>query len=509
MAEESPWYATSAGSTALAVSTLMPQLQGGPRAARGDPLDLRRRATRSHACAAARGVRGRRELLRDAGVRTSIPLELPGTAPVVTGEIPAPPGAPTVLLYSHYDVVPAGDESKWESPPFEATERDGAIYGRGTADSKSNMLMHVGALRAWEGRPPVGIKVVIEGQEEVGGALEHVPAVAARAVRRGRDGDRRHGQRPAGRADADGRAARHGDGDGRGCGRSPAPKHSGQFGGAAPDALIVLLHALASLHDENGDVAVAGPAARGVDRRRPTATRSSASSPRSRPGCRCSAPAGSASGSGRARRSRSPASTCCRSTTRSTPSSPHARAKINLRVHPEQDAAEAQAALVRHLEALRPFGIALDGARARRPATASRPRRPGRPTRRRARRSRARGAAQTVTRRARRLDPARQRAAGGGARRRDAAGRGDRRLREHPRAERARPARRAREGGHGRGRVLRRATRPPGEALREQRGAGRGERPSTRSSSGCSTDRARSATRCRTRRSSSSCSAAA
>jgi acetylornithine deacetylase/succinyl-diaminopimelate desuccinylase-like protein len=81
------------------------------------------------------------ELFRDAGVRILDPLVLPGTAPVVMGEIPAPEGAPTVLLYSHYDVVPVGDESKWESPPFEATELDGAIYGRGTADTKSNILM--------------------------------------------------------------------------------------------------------------------------------------------------------------------------------------------------------------------------------------------------------------------------------------------------------------------------------------------------------------------------------
>ena len=63
-------------------------------------------------------------------------------------------------------------------------------------------------------------------------------------------------------------------------------KHSGQFGGAAPDALIVLLHALATLHDEHGDVAVDGPAPRGVERARPTATTSSASSPRCCPGCR-------------------------------------------------------------------------------------------------------------------------------------------------------------------------------------------------------------------------------
>src|SRR4029079_9091253 len=114
-------------------------------------------------------------LLRDAGVEVLEPLELPDTAPVIMGEIPAPDGAPTVLLYGHYDVVPAGDESKWESPPFEATERDGAIYGRGAADSKSNILVHVGALRAWGGKPPVGIKLVIEGQEEIGSALTTFP----------------------------------------------------------------------------------------------------------------------------------------------------------------------------------------------------------------------------------------------------------------------------------------------------------------------------------------------
>jgi acetylornithine deacetylase/succinyl-diaminopimelate desuccinylase-like protein len=94
------------------------------------------------------------ELFRGAGFRELGALELPGTAPIVTGEIPAPDGAPTVLLYSHYDIVPAGDEDTWESPPFAATERDGAIYGRGTADTKSNILVHVGALRAWGGNPP-------------------------------------------------------------------------------------------------------------------------------------------------------------------------------------------------------------------------------------------------------------------------------------------------------------------------------------------------------------------
>src|SRR4029453_9077169 len=75
-------------------------------------------------------------LFRSAGVQRIQALELPGTAPILTGEIAGPEGAPTVLLYGHYDVVPEGDEENWETPPFEATERNGAIYGRGAARSE-------------------------------------------------------------------------------------------------------------------------------------------------------------------------------------------------------------------------------------------------------------------------------------------------------------------------------------------------------------------------------------
>src|SRR6185503_7396985 len=94
---------------------------------------------------AARIAAGMPQLQEELGARVEriSSLELPNTAPILTGEIPAPDGAPTVLLYGHYDVVPAGDEELWDSPPFEASERDSAIYGRGAADSKSNHLVHV------------------------------------------------------------------------------------------------------------------------------------------------------------------------------------------------------------------------------------------------------------------------------------------------------------------------------------------------------------------------------
>jgi cysteinylglycine-S-conjugate dipeptidase len=294
-------------------------------------------------------------LFQDVGVQGVRALELPNTAPALIGEIPAKEGAPTVLLYGHYDVVGAGDETKWDSPPFEATARDGAIFGRGTADSKSNILVHLGALRAWEGRPPVGIKLLIEGQEEVGSVLE-TPATLEPF-----------------RADAmlvaDGGNIRPGVPSLTVGLRGDAPvfvevrtlgsaKHSGQFGGAAPDALIALLHGLVSLHDEHGDVAVEGlrrdpwPGASWTeDEFRQLAEME---------------PGMPFLGTG-ALPDRVWSGAAITVIGIDVPSvdgavnavSPYARARLNVRVHPEQDAAEAQAAVIRHLEAAKPFGIPL------------------------------------------------------------------------------------------------------------------------------------------------------
>jgi acetylornithine deacetylase/succinyl-diaminopimelate desuccinylase-like protein len=299
------------------------------------------------------------ELLRDAGVDDVHALELPDTAPVVVGGIPAPDGAPTVLLYSHYDVVAPGDETLWSSAPFVASERDGAIYGRGAADSKSNVVAHAAALRAFGGRPPVGVKLVIEGQEEVGGGgltehvLAHPEAFAADVMVIGDMGSVRPGVptltvalRGMAMAEIEVRTL-------------AGAKHSGQFGGAAPDALLVVLRALASLHDDNGDVAVEG-----LRREAWTGESYSDDEFRALAEVREGLPLQGTGDLG-SRVWSGPAITVTGIDVPSVENalnavSPYARAKINLRVHPEQDAREAQAALVRHLEAVRPFGIALE-----------------------------------------------------------------------------------------------------------------------------------------------------
>jgi cysteinylglycine-S-conjugate dipeptidase len=292
-------------------------------------------------------------LLRGAGVEQVGSLELPDTAPVITGEIPAPGGAPTVLLYGHYDVVPAGDEDLWDSPPFEATERGGAIYGRGTADSKANILVHVGALGAWQGRPPVGIKILIEGQEEVGSPLESPSRLGqfhADALLIADGGNIRPGE-PSLTVSIRGDAALTVE-----VRTLASGKHSGQYGGAAPDALIALLRGLASLHDERGSVAVPG-----LRREEWSGVTDTEDEFRELAEVEPGIPLFGTGGLGE-RVWTGPAITV---TGIDAPSvdgavnavSAHARAKLNIRIHPEQDAAEAQAAVIRHLEAQRPFGI--------------------------------------------------------------------------------------------------------------------------------------------------------
>jgi acetylornithine deacetylase/succinyl-diaminopimelate desuccinylase-like protein len=99
-------------------------------------------------------------------------IDTPGN-PVVYGDWLGAPGAPTMLFYGHYDVQPVDPLNLWISPPFEATIRDGEIYARGSADDKGQVFMHFKAIEAHmkqNGRLPVNMKIILEGEEEVGSA---------------------------------------------------------------------------------------------------------------------------------------------------------------------------------------------------------------------------------------------------------------------------------------------------------------------------------------------------
>ena len=189
---------------------------------------------------------------------TDVRIVSEGGAPAVIARHPAPPGAPTVLLYAHHDVQPEGDPEQWASAPFEPTERDGRLYGRGTADDKAGIATHLAALRAFGGKPPVGVTVFVEGEEESGspslGRLlaAHKDLLAADVIIIA-DSDNWSTAIPSltvslrGMADCVVEVATLDHG-----------LHSGMWGGVVPDAVSALVRLLASLHDDDGNVAVAG-----------------------------------------------------------------------------------------------------------------------------------------------------------------------------------------------------------------------------------------------------------
>jgi acetylornithine deacetylase/succinyl-diaminopimelate desuccinylase-like protein len=197
------------------------------------------------------------ELLRGIG-SDDVQIIQEGGAPAVVARFPAPPGQPTVLLYAHHDVQPTGDVALWTSPPFEPTERDGRLYGRGAADDKAGVAAHLAALRAYDGKPPVGVTVFVEGEEEVGSdslatiLTRHRDLLASDVIVIADSGNWAIGE-PAltvslrGMADCvvEVRTLDH-------------AIHSGMGGGAVPDALMVLVRLLATLHDDDGNVAVEG-----------------------------------------------------------------------------------------------------------------------------------------------------------------------------------------------------------------------------------------------------------
>jgi len=201
-----------------------------------------------------------RELLAGVGLSAEI-LDVPDAPPVVLATRPAPEGAPTVLLYAHYDVQPTGDLEGWTTPPFEPTERDGRLHGRGASDDKSGIAAHLGALRALRTlgeELAVGVTVIVEGEEELGSP--HAEALLERY------GDRLKADAIV-IADSEHWAVGHpalttslrGLVDATVELRTlRAAVHSGQFGGAVPDAITALSRLIATLHDDRGNCAIAG-----------------------------------------------------------------------------------------------------------------------------------------------------------------------------------------------------------------------------------------------------------
>jgi acetylornithine deacetylase/succinyl-diaminopimelate desuccinylase-like protein len=201
------------------------------------------------------------EVLRRLGVENVALLELPDAPPCVYGDWLHAPGAPTVLVYGHHDVVPSGPAEKWTSPPFLPVERKGRLYGRGTADDKGGFLAWVAAASAYlgaAGRVPVNLKLLIEGEEEVGSG--HLPALL---------------ERHRSKLDADVVVLSD---TGNFAAGFPAltwqlrglvqvdvevtcldrPVHSGDFGGAVPDAVRILCRLLDDLRGKDGRIDVPG-----------------------------------------------------------------------------------------------------------------------------------------------------------------------------------------------------------------------------------------------------------
>jgi len=182
----------------------------------------------------------------------------PDGKPAVIASFPAPAGQPTVCLYAHHDVQPTGDPSKWTSAPFDAVERDGRLLGRGSADDKGGVGAHLAVLRAFDGKPPIGVKLLIEGEEEIGSPSmqaiidAHHDELAADVFVIA-DSDNWEVGVPAltttlrGIVDCVVEVATLDHG-----------LHSGGFGGVVPDALTSLCRLLATLHDDRGNVAIDG-----------------------------------------------------------------------------------------------------------------------------------------------------------------------------------------------------------------------------------------------------------
>ncbi len=198
------------------------------------------------------------QLLAAEGVGAEIVRAYDGAPPAVIGERKGPEGAPVVLLYAHHDVQPENDPADWDSPPFEPTIRGTRLYGRGAADDKAGIAVHVGALRALGDDLPVTVRFFIEGEEEVSSATlpdllrQYRDRLAADVIVIADAGNWDIGVpslttslRGLIRVDVEVRTLTH-------------AVHSGMWGGLVPDAIMALTRLLSTLWTVDGSPAVEG-----------------------------------------------------------------------------------------------------------------------------------------------------------------------------------------------------------------------------------------------------------
>ncbi|MCB0916559.1 MAG: dipeptidase [Actinobacteria bacterium] len=308
-----------------------------------DPAEVRRAAEKV------------RDLFAHAGCPRSEIIDIGDNPPAVYAELPGPAGSPTVLLYAHYDVQPAGELAEWESAPFEPELRDGRLYGRGVADDKSGVALHYALVRAFDAQPPCNIRIIIEGDEEYGGTFEEYPPqnpelFAADVIIIADTGNITVGQ-PTFTSALRGMAMVEVS-----VATLAAPVHSGMFGGPAPDALMALITLLATLRDADGNAAIDG-----VDGYQWDGAEMTEAEFREQAGVLPDQPL-TGTGSVATRLFTSPAVSVVGIDAPGVEGAinaviPKARAMVSLRVPPNVDPAEAQQKLMDHLLAHAPWGV--------------------------------------------------------------------------------------------------------------------------------------------------------
>ncbi|GAA2246975.1 dipeptidase [Rarobacter faecitabidus] len=301
-------------------------------------------------------------LLRGAGLDDARVVRTAASRPAVIGHRQVDTDAPTVLLYAHHDVQPPGDDAHWEGQPFEPTRIGDRLFGRGAADDKAGIVAHVGALRALGDDLPVNVTVFVEGEEEIGSPaiaefLDEFSAELGADVIVIADSANWAVGVPALTTslrglvslDVNVRVLKH-------------AVHSGMYGGPVLDALVVLSRLIATLHDDDGSIAVAGLTSAGD----PAVDMDEAS---------LRADAGivdslrlAGKGPVTARLWTRPAISVIGIDAPSVAQSsntlvPSATARISVRIAPGQDPDSAEAALRAHLAAQVPFGAELTVAR--------------------------------------------------------------------------------------------------------------------------------------------------